>query len=160
MAREHVLQQIGVGTAAGLIGIAVIKAARSSNRTEVESVSVRRETPAAQSRAEMAGGSAGTSSVPGALKAAASTLRAFGYGSAGAAVFSALRERPRVLLDGSLIGLAIWAADRAGWLPNVGVTKPRRQESAIRTASSIAQHMVFGVASVTAYRRLRRSLAG
>jgi hypothetical protein len=162
MPTDQIIQQIGLGAAAGLLGVAAIQAVRkSSHQTAMEGVAAGRDLSPTRVSGHSEELRAGSNPVSGAFKTAASTLRAYRYGATGLAVVAALHERPRVLVDGALVGLAIWAADRAGWLPgsesltDQHLGGPGRS----RTAMSLAQHVIFGIASVTAYRRLRRNLA-
>ena len=120
MGREQILQNVGLGAAAGLIGTAAMQAARSATQKMAPetSVPVRRE-PGKYVAERVVPQRAGN-----ALKTAASTMLAFGYGSAGAAVYTAIRDEPSILVDGALLGITIWGASYLGWLPGSKLTPP------------------------------------
>lgn len=73
-----------------------------------------------------------------------------GFGSTGAAL-AALRGDPKVLVEGALLGTGVWAVGQL-------VGKAPHQTPG-RMVWSVTQHMFFGIATVSAYRRLRRKLA-
>lgn len=162
MEKDEVLQHIGLGAAAGLIGTAALQAARTAG----EKVAPRTAPPLRADPGEYMVNRAGQSlpdpvraSVTGNLKTAASTLLAFGYGSTGAALYSAIRKEPRVLLDGAALGATIWAIGYLGWLPALRLAPPVRRQSPGQIAMSLAQHLIYGVATVGAYRQLRRAVS-
>ncbi|HEX9372389.1 MAG TPA: hypothetical protein VF897_15350 [Roseiflexaceae bacterium] len=89
-------------------------------------------------------------------KAAATSL-GLGYGATAGAIYAALRPRfGNLLLDGALLGLATWAIGYLGWLPASGLLPPVQEQAAEQVAAPIAQHLVFGLATVAAYQALRR----
>jgi hypothetical protein len=161
MAKEQILHQIGFAAAAGLVGTAAFQAARIVNQ-KVAPVTdgARREVPgeAMIDRVREALPPRVRSAVSG-VKGAASVLLSFGYTSTGAAIYSSIRERPRVLLDGAGVGLAVWAAGRLRWLPELGVSSDTRRGNPKQVVVSLAQHVLYGIAAVTAYRAMRRKLS-
>jgi hypothetical protein len=161
MAREQFIQQIGVGAAAGLIGTAAMQAVRTAN----EKFAPRTVPPMRDPGKYMADrlqdalpNEVGSVMGEG-VKSAASMLLSFGYGSTATALYSAMRDEPRVLLDGAALGLGVWALGYLGWLPALRLAPNVQRQTKSQVAMSIAQHVLYGVASVGAYRRLRRSLA-
>ncbi len=160
MVKEDFLQHIGVGAAAGLIGTAAMQAVRSANeKLAPRTMPPLRRGPGKFMADRLQGalsGSLGAEMGEG-VKSAGSLLLAFGYGSTATALYSALREQPKVLLDGAALGLGVWAVGYLGWLPALRLTPEVRHQTKNQVAMSIAQHILYGVASVGAYRRLRKT---
>ncbi len=162
MLKEEVLQQIGMGAAAGLIGTAAMQAVRTANeKMAPQTITPMRRDPgkymADRAQEVLPDSAAGRVGEQG--KGIASLLLSFGYGSTATALYSALREEPQTLLDGAVLGVAVWAIGYLGWLPALRLTPEIRQQTKGQVAMSVAQHIVYGVASVSAYRRLRKALA-
>jgi hypothetical protein len=155
MGREQILQQIGIAAAAGLIGtVAAVQAVRTVNQ-RVAPQATADPGHIMTNRAGQAVPARVPDGFAEALKTAAGTMLSFGFGSAGAAVYSAWREEPKVLLDGALLGTGIWAISELGGLP----APPAGKRMKGQVARSLARHMLFGIATIAAYRRLRRALA-
>ena len=77
-----------------------------------------------------------------------------GYGITFGTLYSALRKRPRnVILEGALLGLGTWAAGYLGWLPKAGLLPKMKKQSVAQIGGPIATHLVFGIATVSAYSR-------
>lgn len=90
---------------------------------------------------------------------AVSTLLSVGYGSTGAALYTAFRSDPDTMLDGAALGAAVWAAGYLGWLPGLDLLPPIQKQKPAHIAASLGQHVVYGVATVAAYRRLKTAFA-
>lgn len=82
-----------------------------------------------------------------------------GYGSTGAALYTALRSDPHVVLDGAALGAAVWAAGYLGWLPAFGLMPPVKEHTPAQIASSVGQHVLYGIATVAAFKKLKSTLA-
>lgn len=161
MGKEQILQQIGIGAAAGLVGTAALQAVRSvGQRVAPQASPPMSEEPGEYmvKQAQSALPKSVRSEVGQGLKTAASTLLSFGYGSAGTALYSAMRERPSMLLDGAALGAGIWAIGYLGWLPALRLTPPVTEQKPGQVAMSVVQHIAFGIAAIAAYRKLRKSL--
>ncbi len=154
MGREQILQNVGLGAAAGLLGSAAMQAARTATQKIVPEASM----PMHEEPGEYVADRVIPQGARKALKTAASTLLAFGYGSAGAAVYTAVRDEPSILTDGALLGVGIWAASYLGWLPVSKLTTPVTKQTPGQVTMSIFQHILYGVATVGSYRKLRRAL--
>lgn len=77
-----------------------------------------------------------------------------GYGIAVGALYGALRKHPRnVLLEGTLLGLGTWAAGYLGWLPKAGLLPALKEQTLAQISGPIATHLVFGIATASAYAR-------
>ena len=74
------------------------------------------------------------------------------YGATFGAVYAMLRPRggPR-LVDGAWFGLVTWSAGYLGWLPASGLMPPLWKHEAKQVAKPIAEHAVYGMATVAAY---------
>jgi hypothetical protein len=80
---------------------------------------------------------------------------ALGYGMTAGALYGALRPRPgNLLVDGTALGLGVWAVGYLGWLPALGLMPSVQQQETEQVASPIAQHIIFGMATVAAYQWL------
>jgi hypothetical protein len=90
--------------------------------------------------------------LPKPVESAGAAALQFAYGSTGSAIYTALRSDTAIAMDGAALGVAIWAAGRLGWLPAAGLT-PKGEKPA-RVAASLAQHLLFGIATVGAYHKL------
>ena len=69
------------------------------------------------------------------------------------AALAAIRQEPKVLVEGALLGTGVWAIGQL-----TGPESSRSQPPG-KVAWSLARHVLFRIATVSAYRRLRRSLA-
>jgi hypothetical protein len=97
--------------------------------------------------------------VPERLESAAAKSLAYGYGATFGALYSALRPEGRnVLLDGVALGVGTWAVGYLGWLPKLGLMPRVTEQRLTQVAGPIALHVLFGVATVSAYSALRRQI--
>jgi hypothetical protein len=154
MEKEQILQRIGLGAVAGLIGTAAIQAVRTANQKAApqSASAVRQEVSGQPSRGQPMAGHESTTEI---LKSAAASMLSASFGSTGAAVYSAFHEEPKILVDGALLGTGIWAVNQF-----TGSEASRtKKRTALKTALSLGQYALFGIATVGAYRRLRRRVA-
>ena len=96
--------------------------------------------------------------VPAKLEPAAAKSLQLGYGVTAGALYGAIRGRQAVntVVDGAILGLAVWAAGYLGWLPAADLMPPITQQSPRQIAVPIANHVVFGLAVATAFDGLLR----
>jgi hypothetical protein len=76
------------------------------------------------------------------------------YGTGFGLLYSLWRKispRSSPLLDGAVLGTAVYAAGYLGWLPALGLTRPLWRQRFPSIAGELARHVVYGVAAVTAY---------
>lgn len=100
---------------------------------------------------------AAKANVPQSLEAVAVKALQVGYGVSAGALYGAMRNRiSSPILEGALLGLAVWAVGYLGWLPAADLMPPVTQHSARQIAVPIANHIVFGVAVATAFDGLLR----
>jgi hypothetical protein len=97
--------------------------------------------------------------VPESVEKVVAQALGIGYGMTFALLFAATRPKVRnVLLEGSGLGLATWAAGYLGWLPAMGLMKPVHRQKPVQVIGGIGSHLAFGVATAALYRELRRRL--
>jgi hypothetical protein len=93
-------------------------------------------------------------------RSAAATLAHYGFGAAAGGFLglaaSELRSVPRPML-GAAVGVAVWAASYAGWLPLVGIRRSATQEPAGRNLQMVAAHVVWGAAAGAALAAMSRA---
>ena len=89
-------------------------------------------------------------------ESASAKLLGLGYGMTFGALYAALRPKTRrPLLEGALLGIATWAAGYLGWLPGAKLMPPVWKQNATQVALPLAEHALYGVATVESYRWLR-----
>jgi len=79
-----------------------------------------------------------------------------GFGASMGLLYGLLPERARSGSGGGAFGLAVWAANYAGWLPGVGLMPKPSRDRVGRPTVMIAAHWVFGRSLAAAYRALAR----
>jgi hypothetical protein len=93
-------------------------------------------------------------------RSVAATLAHYGFGSAAGGLLglaaSSLREVPRPVL-GAAIGVGVWAASYAGWVPLAGIRRHATNEPAGRNIQMILAHIVWGAAAGLAFDAMSRS---
>jgi hypothetical protein len=93
--------------------------------------------------------------VPDIAETAGARSLALGYGMTAGTIYAALRPCGKnVIAEGSLLGLGTWAVGYLGWLPALGLMPPVPKQGLKEAAGPLLQHVVFGVVSVAAYRKL------
>src|SRR5215212_4620863 len=93
--------------------------------------------------------------VPNTVETVAAKSLALGYGMTAGALYAALRPRPGdLLVDGTALGLGVWAVGYLGWLPALGLMPPVQRQETEQVAGPIVQHVIFGLATVAAYQWL------
>ena len=107
-------------------------------------------------RVERALPDAVASRVPTLVEAAAAKSMAAGYGLTAGAVYGLLRPAGGdTIADGIVLGLGTWAAGYLGWLPALDLLPPVQEQETPEALGPVARHVVFGIATVAAYRALR-----
>jgi hypothetical protein len=89
----------------------------------------------------------------------AATTLSFAYGALWPALYLTLRgRRANVLMDGAALGVAVWGIGSFGWLPRLRLSPPVRQQTATQVFNNVAQHALYGVVTVAAWRGIRSLL--
>lgn len=90
--------------------------------------------------------------IPQQLESAAVKSLAIGYGMTYGALYAAVRPQGgKPVRDGIALGLANWAIGYLGWLPKTGLMPPVWEHEPRQIAMPIAQHAIYGAATVAAY---------
>jgi hypothetical protein len=96
--------------------------------------------------------------IPEAMESSAAKLLALGYGLTFGALYATYRpEGGAPLRDGIALGVANWATGYAGWLPALGLMPPIWQQRPQQVTAAVVEHVVYGIATVAAYRWLQES---
>jgi len=89
-------------------------------------------------------------------KHAAKALQ-LGYGVTSGVLYAAMRPRGgSAVVDGSFLGLGVWAAGYLGWLPATDLMPPVTEHEPQQIVVPIVQHVLFGVAVVGVYDAMTR----
>lgn len=89
----------------------------------------------------------------------AATALSFAYGAVWPAMYVALRgKNAGVLLDGTALGIAVWGVGYLGWLPWLRLAPPVREQTATQVFNNVAQHALYGVLTLAAWRGVRQLL--
>jgi hypothetical protein len=87
------------------------------------------------------------------VETAASKFLALGYGMTFGALYAAARPKTRqILVEGTMLGIVTWAAGYLGWLPALGLMRPVWKQKPNQIATPVAEHALYGVATVAGYR--------
>lgn len=95
--------------------------------------------------------------LPAPQQNAAALVAHVGFGASLGLLYGFLPARLRSPNGGDWFGLAVWAANYAGWLPKLGLMPRPSHDRPGRPSTMIAAHLVFGRALAASYRRLSRS---
>ncbi len=162
MASETTLRNIVTAAAAGAAGTLAIHLVHSANQKWLpQTMPPQREEPGHYivHKAEDALPAPARESVTEKMEHAAAAALSFGYGSTWPALYAAVREEPNVWLDGAALGVGVWAIGYLGWLPSLGLMPPVRKHTATQVVNSIAQHALYGILTVSAWKKLRSILS-
>ncbi len=97
--------------------------------------------------------------VPGLVETAAARSLAVSYGLTAGTVYAALRPAGgNPLIDGTLLGLGVWAAGYLGWLPALELMPPLSEQGLQESVGPVVRHVLFGVVTVAAYRWLHNRM--
>jgi hypothetical protein len=155
-------KRIAMGAAAGLAGTMAMQVIRTANKKWLPQA----QTPIVEDpgkymlrKAEKALPAEVAKSVPDKAEAAGSKLLSMGYGMTFGGLFAALRPNTReVAGEGALLGLATWAVGYLGWLPKTRLMPPLWRQKPKQVALPIAEHVLYGIATVGGYQRLKQYL--
>jgi hypothetical protein len=102
--------------------------------------------------------------VPERIESLSASGMHLGYGATFGVLYGLLRPRApggpaSIIIEGSLLGLAVWSVGYLGWLPAVGLLPPVTRQTPAQVAGPIIQHIAYGIATVAAFDWLRTKLA-
>ena len=148
----------GVGAAAGLVGTALIQGLMTaSQKWAPQTLPPIRQDPGEfmVEKAEQHLPSSVRDKIPEEVETAAAKSLALGYGITFGAL-SVIPETKSLIVEGSALGLAAWAAGYLGWLPATGLMPPVTEQEPEQIAGPIFSHILFGIVTVGLYRCLQR----
>ncbi len=173
------------GAIAGLLGTVAINAAmKAGQRVAPEASPPMREDPG-KAVVEQARQATGIASLPPAAEKAGILSAQFGYGAAMGATYGLLRlaastggqaigtrggatdtdrllatrseaDFGDVVLEGTALGLAVWAVGYLGWLPATGFMPPISEQRPAQVAAPILNHLLYGLVTAGAYHAMRK----
>ncbi len=97
--------------------------------------------------------------IPREAAATGGKLLGAGYGMTLGAVYATARPNTqRTILEGALLGLAAWAVAYLGWLPGAKLMRPVWKHKPAQIALPLAEHALYGIATVGSYRWLKNRI--
>ena len=158
MSQHNLIEHVALGAAAGVAATFLLQGIRTSEQKLLpETMPPIREDPGEfmVEQAEELLPEETREQVPTAVETVAAKSLALGYGMTAGAIYGALRQRPgNLLVDGTALGLGVWAVGYLGWLPALRLMPPVQQQETEQVAGPIVQHIIFGIATVAAYQWL------
>ena len=155
--RNNIWMQLGLGAVAGLAGTVAVQALlKAHEKVSPETMPPISEHPGKfmLRKAKEALPEKAQQTVEK-VEELGSSLLGLGYGTTVGVVYAALRPKTRrTLLEGALLGVGTWAAAYLGWLPGTKLMPPVWKQKPLQAALPVAEHALFGVATVAGYRWL------
>jgi len=94
--------------------------------------------------------------VPHKVEAVSAKLLGLGYGMTFGALYAVARPKTKQsILEGALLGLAAWAVGYLGWLPGARLMRPVWKQKPVQVILPVAEHALYGVATVAGYHWLQ-----
>src|ERR671923_2157749 len=158
MSQHNLIEHVALGAAAGVAATFLLQGIRTSEQKLLpETMPPIREDSGEfmVEQAEELLPEETREQVPTVVETVAAKSLALGYGMTAGAIYGALRPRAgNLLVDGTALGLGVWAVGYLGWLPALGLMPPVEQQETEQVAGPIAQHIIFGIATVAAHQWL------
>lgn len=158
MSQHNLIEHVALGAAAGVAATFLLQGLRTTEQKLLpETMPPIREEPGKfmVEQAEELLPEETREQVPATAEAVAAKSLALGYGLTAGAIYGAIRPRPgNLLVDGTVLGLGVWAVGYLGWLPALGLMPPIQRQEIEQIAGPIMQHVIFGVATVATYQWL------
>ena len=153
--RNNVWKQMAFGAAAGFAGTVVIQSLLMAH----QKVSPQTMPPINRdpgefmlSKVKAALPAKAQERVPHKVEAVGAKLLGLGYGMTFGALYAVARpETKRSLLEGALLGLAARAVGYLGWLPGAKLMRPVWKQNPAQVVLPVAEHALYGVATVAGY---------
>lgn len=160
MRESGTAERVALGAAAGFAGTLAMQGLRTtSERLLPDTMPPMRKDPGEfmVEQAERLLAPQTRERVPAALENAAGLGLAVCYGLTAGALYGALRPRDGSLFrDGAALGLGVWAAGYLGWMPALGLVPPITEQRPPQALGPMLRHVLFGIATVAAFRGLER----
>ena len=157
MSKHTLIEHVALGAAAGAAATFLLQGMRTSEQKLFPETMPPMLDPGAfmVERAEELIPEETREQMPATVEKVAGKSLALGYGMTARALYGTLRPRPgKRLIDGTALGLGVWAVGYLGWLPALGLMPPVQQQETEQVAGPIVQHVIFGLATVAAYQWL------
>jgi hypothetical protein len=156
MANVNLCARLALGALAGLAGTMALQAVRAANQKLIPASSPPIKKDPGEfmvKQAEKALPRSTRRRIPKKLEAVGAKFLALGYGMTFGALYAVSRPKTRlILVEGTMLGVVTWAAGYLGWLPALGLMKPVWKHKPAQVAMPVAEHALFGVATVAGYR--------
>lgn len=155
---QDLMKRAAVGAAAGIAGTLVLQGAvMGMKKTVPQWDAPEAEDPASFMlwQAEKHLPAETWMNIPAKAETAAGIGLSLAYGAAFGALYAAARGHSRSrLLEGALLGTAVWAVGYLGWLPATNLIPPVWRQEAKQITGPVVQHLLYGVITVAAYEYL------
>ena len=150
--------RLALGAAGGLAGTVILDGIRRANQKWIpEGSPPMKEDPAKfmTRKLEAALPEPARRRVLPQAKTVLEKLLPLGYGMTFGVLYATVRpEAKPTLADGLVLGLLSWAIGWLGWLPRLGLMPPISEHAPKQIIRPVAEHALFGVATVAGYRYL------
>lgn len=157
--RNNIWQDVAIGAVAGIAGTMVIQSLLMAHqKVSPETMPPINRDPGEfmLSKAKAALPAKAQERVPQKVEAVSAKLLGLGYGMTFGALYAVARPKTKQsLLEGALLGLAAWAVGYLGWLPGAKLMRPVWKQKPTQVILPVAEHALYGVATVAGYRWLQ-----
>jgi hypothetical protein len=158
MSHNNFVERVALGVAAGVAATFLLQGIRTTEQKLLpETMPPIREDPGEfmVEQAEELLSEETREQLPTVIETVTAKSLALGYGMTAGAIYGVLRPRAgNLLVDGTVLGLGVWAVGYLGWLPALGLMPPLQQQETEQVAGPIVQHVIFGIATVATYQWL------
>ncbi len=163
MNTENVGSRLALGAAAGLAGTLALQILLKTRQKWLpESLPPMREEPGKFMVRKVAQALPRkmTEPVSEQARALGGKLLGMGYGMTFGVLYALARPRTkRAIVEGTLLGILSWATGYLGWLPGAKLMSPVWRQKWHQAVLPIAEHALFGVATVAGHRWLKERTA-
>lgn len=163
MAINNLCARLGLGALAGLAGTLAFQALRTADKKIMPgSLPPMKKDPGEfmVKKAENVLPRSKRRHISRRFEAASAKCLSIAYGMTFGALYAGARPKTkRILLEGTILGLVTWATGYLGWLPRFGIMPPVWKHKAKQVALPVAEHALYGVATVAGYRWVKEKAA-
>ena len=175
------------GAIAGVVGTIVMNAVMKAGQRVAPQASPPMRRDPGEAAVEQVREATGVTALPPSAEKAGILSTHFGYGAAMGATYGLLRMAARgggpstgarggaadtdrllaersdadigdVLIEGTALGLSVWAIGYLGWLPATGLMPPLTEQRPAQVAGPILNHVLYGIVTAGAYHAMRRMM--
>jgi hypothetical protein len=156
MAINNLFARLALGALAGLAGTLALQALRTADKKIMPGSSPPMKKDPGEfmvKKAEQMLPRSKRRHISRKFEAASAKCLSIAYGMTFGALYAGARPKTkRILLEGTILGLVTWATGYLGWLPRLGIMPPVWKHKAKQVALPVAEHALYGVATVAGYR--------